>query len=196
MIWTFPTFYEDYIIAIDLIATYDVLTGEAADSREDPRIIKALEKYDQYREGLFCEIVSCSYSAPDQVVLSLKLTNRDDVNYYYLDPEKMGMGLFHYFTNGLSLWDAEEQQSYSNHTEHISPEPWDSWDLDWMSLLEGGNSVTIALEYNNFEPLPSGSFVALFRFPGLSHVAYDQLTQQHGQIWLGKLELNKEVQVE
>jgi len=197
IIWTAPTFYEDNIIAIDLIGTYEVITGSVADSRKDPRIVEALEKYDQYREGLHCEIISFHYSAPDEAVLRLKLTNRDAVNYYYLDPEKMGMGLFHYFTNGLTLWDAEEHQSYTHQTKHIQPSPWDSWDLEWMSLLEGGSSEILTIEYNQFESVPPGSYMASFRFPGLgSHVERDQLAQRHGQIWLGKLQLNREVLVE
>ena len=197
IIWTFPTFYEDNIIAISLIRSYEAISGGAADSREDSRIVKALEKYGQYREGLHCEIVSFHYSAPDEVVLRLKLTNMDAVNYYYLDPEKMGMGLYHYFTNGLKLWDAEEHQSYTHQTEHIQPNPWDSWDLDWMSLLEGGNSATITIEYNSFESLPPGTYWTMFRFPGLgSQVERNQLAQRHGQIWLGELQLNKEVVVE
>jgi hypothetical protein len=196
-IWTFPTFYEDYIIAIDLmLATYEAITMEVNDIREDQRIVEALKKYGQYREGLHCEISSCNYSAPGEVVLKLKLTNRDEVNYYYPDPEKMGMGLFHYYTNGLSLWDAEEGQSYTNQTEHLSPDPWDSWDMDWLSLLEGGRSVTITLEYKNFDSVPSGSYWALFEFPGLAHVERDQLAQRHGQIWLGKLELKSEVVIQ
>ena len=196
IIWTHPTFYEDYIIAIDLIGTYEVLTGSIADSREDPRIVEALEKYGQYREGLHCELTSFHYSAPDKVVLHLKLSNRDEVNYYYLDPEKMGMGLFHYFTNGLTLWDREAKESYTHQTEHIQPYPWDSWDMDWMSLLEGGSTVTITIEYNNFESLPPGTYLALFHFPGLAHVERDQLAQRHGQIWLGKLQHKMEVVVE
>ena len=63
IIWTFPTFYADNIIAIDLIGTYEVMLGKNADSREDPRIIKALEKYGQYYKGLHCEIISMHYSA-------------------------------------------------------------------------------------------------------------------------------------
>ena len=196
IIWTFPTFYEDYIIAIDLMGTYEGLLEAGSDSREDEKIVKALKKYGQYREGLHCEIVSCNYSAPGEVILHLKLSNRDDVNYYFLDPEKMGMGLFHYFTNGLTLRDAVERQSYTNQTEHIQPVPWDSWDLEWMSLLEGGSSVTITLEYRNFESVPAGTYTARFRFPGLAHVEHDQLAQRHGQIWLGKLELISEVVVE
>ena len=98
-IWTFPTFYEDYILAIDHFGSFGGQTGLSGDSREDPRIVAALKKYGQYRGGLHCEILSCNYSDPGEVRLQLRLSNRDEVNYYYLDPEKMGMGLFHYFTN-------------------------------------------------------------------------------------------------
>jgi hypothetical protein len=196
IIWTPPIFYPNNIIAIDRIYTYDVMLGDIADSRKDPRIVEALKKYDQYREGLQGEIISFTNSAPEDVVLRLKLTNRDEVDYYYLDPEKMGMGLFHYFTNGLNLYDTEEQHSYANQVEHIQPDPWDSWDLDWMSLLKGGNSVTITLEYTNFESLHPGTYRAIFQFPGLSHVERDGLDQPKGRIWLGDLQLNKEVVVE
>lgn len=193
-IWTNPTFYEDYIIAIDLMLhAYDEVNGVQNDIREDQRIMKALKKYGQFQEGLTCEIVSCNYSSPDKVRLQLRLSNNDEVNYYYLDPEKMGMGLFHYFTNGLSLRNPEKGPSYTNHTEYISPNPWDSWDLDWMTLLEGGSSVTITLEYKNFDSVPPGNYEARFRFPGLSHVERDQLAQRRGQIWLGKLELRAEM---
>lgn len=197
IIWTHPTFYPDYILAIDRIPIYEVVTGQVADCREDPRIVEALQKYDQYRDGLQGEIVSCMYSARNGMEVQLKLTNGDEVDYYYLDPERMGMGLFHYFTNGLTLWDPEEHQAYSCQVQHIQPEPWDSWDLEWMSLLKGGNSVTITLDYPNFEPVPPGSYQAMFQFPGLgSHVTRDELDQRYGRIWLGKLWLGKEVVVE
>lgn len=197
IIWTHPTFYPDYIIAIDRIPTYTVLLAEAPDPREDQRIADALKKYGQYYGGLSCEIVSCNYSDPGEVILKLELSNRDEMNYYYLDPEKMGMGLFHYFTNGLKFWDTEARDSYNNQAEHIQPDPWDSWEMEWMSLLEGGSSVVITLEYNSFDPVPSGSYRATFSFPGLgSQVERDQLAQRHGQIWLGRLQLGAEVVLE
>jgi hypothetical protein len=197
IIWTQPTFYPDFILAISRIPTFEVQVGELADSRQDQRIVNALKKYGQYYEGLSCEILSCTYTAPDNVVLRLKLTNRDEVNYYYMDPEKMGTGLFHYFTNGLTLWDTENRESYTNHTEHVQPEPWDSWDMEWMSLLEGGSSVMITLEYDNFDAVPPGSYKASFRFPGLgSQVERNQVAQQYGQVWLGELSLFKDIVVE
>ena len=136
------------------------------------------------------------YSAPGEMELQLELTNRDEVNYYYLDPEKMGMGLFHYFTNGLVLWDADERHSYTHETDDNQPDPWDTWSLQWMSLLEGGNSVRITMDYSHFETLSPGTYQVTFQFPGLgSQVERDDLAQRHGRIWLGQLRLQSAIEV-
>ena len=142
-IWTDPTFYADNIIAIDQLYIADVLMGNLDDPRDDPRIVETLEKYDQYREGLHCEIRSIWFSSPDHLALTLKLSNRDSENYYYLDPEKMGVGLFHYYTNGLTITNLETEQNYTNNVVHVEPDPWDGFDMEWMSLLEGNSSINI-----------------------------------------------------
>ena len=128
--------------------------------------------------------------------MNMVVHNRDKVNYYYVDPEKMGMALYHYFTNGVILWDTGEHRSYSHQVEPKEPYPWDGWDMDWMSLLEGGKSVNMTLEYHNFEKVPPGNYRVFFEFPGLhSQVEKDQLNQRLGRIWLGKLRLRSELQV-
>ncbi len=193
-IWTHPTFYADNLIAINYMFPYEVLAGRAEDPREDPRIVEALEKYGQYREGLKCEISSIWFSSADHLALNLKLTNRDPENYYYLDPEKMGMGLFHYFTNGLTLQNMETEQYYTNTVLHQEPDPWDSYKMEWLSVLEGNSSVNITLRYNHFEEAPEGNYQARFMFPGLSNqVEQDDLAQPQGRIWLGQLYGYKEV---
>jgi hypothetical protein len=78
----------------------------------------------------------------------------------------------------------------------IQPDPWDGWELDWMSLLEGGESVNITLDYHNFEDVPPGNYQVFFQFPGLQYqVKRDQLDQHHGRIWLGKLRLRGELEI-
>jgi len=193
-IWTDPTFYADHMIAISQLYTYDVFMGNLDDPRDDPRIVEALKKYDQYREGLHCEIKAIWFSSPDHLALTLSLSNRDAEDYYYLDPEKMGMGLFHYFTNGLTITNLETEQTYSNNVLHVEPEPWDGFNMEWMTLLEGNSSVNITLRYNNFQQAPEGNYLARFMFPGLQYqVERDELVQSQGRIWLGQLQLYREV---
>lgn len=196
-IWTDPTFYPDFIIAIDKMWTYEQLLEGTADEREDSRIVEALEKYGQFRNGLHCEITSVTYTSPEDVEAQLELTNPDTENYYYLDPGKMEMGLFHYFTNGLTVWDKVSSQYVSSEIEHIQPDPWDSFDMEWMSLLEGGSSVSLTIAYDQFGELQPGTYSAFFTFPGMHYqVELENLDQQDGRIWMGDLEMSGQVVVE
>jgi hypothetical protein len=190
-IWTDPTFYPDFVIALDKMWTSQQLAEGAADEREDPRIAEALEKYGQLRQGLVCEISSIRYSSPGTVEVGLELSNPDEESYYYLDPGKMGMGLFHYFTNGLTIWDPSSSRYMDADMDPVQPDPWNSFDMEWMSLLEGGASVSLAISYEQFETLQPGSYDAFFTFPGMHHqVDRDDLDQQDGRIWLGDIEMS------
>ena len=53
-----PTFYNDYIIPIEFTQIIDKEGIFNDDPRNDSRIINALKKYNQYREGLSSEIIS------------------------------------------------------------------------------------------------------------------------------------------
>jgi hypothetical protein len=194
IIWTDPSFYPDYIVAIDKMWTVQEMLEGAADVREDSRIVEALEKYGQFRHGLQCEITSITYTSPDDVEVELELTNQDEENYYYLDPGKMGMGLFHYFTNGLTVWDPVSSLYVSSDLVPVQPDPWNSFDMEWMSLLEGGSSVTLTIAYDQFAALQPGSYDAFFSFPGMHHqVGRDELDQLDGRIWMGEIRLHKEM---
>ena len=165
------------------------------DPRSDPRIIQALESYNQLHIGLQCKIKSVQFGTGNQVKLELELINNDSFNYYYLDPEKMGLGLFHYFTNGLFIRDYSYQKSFTNHTNHIQPEPWDSWKMEWLSLIKSNETKTISIVYDNFDPVIPGQYKASFQFPGLFKVSREDLVQANGRIWLGELDLTKDIQV-
>jgi hypothetical protein len=193
-----PIFHGNSIVPITLF-TYIDLEGKKhpqVDQRSDPRILNALKLYGQLHEGLNCEIRSVQINrGSNKVSLELKLTNNDSFDYYHLDPEKMGMGLFHYFTNGLHLWSPTLKKSFENHVQHIAPEPWDSWKMDWLSLIRSGESKTIWINYTNFDPVPAGQYKLQFSFPGLSRVEKSELVQRKGRIWLGSLDLSQDIQI-
>lgn len=193
-IYTPTMFYGDYLIPIDF-GSYVNLDGKKVppvDPRNDPRIINALKSWNQLHEGLQCEIRSVQLNS-EKVSLELELINNDSFNYYYLDPEKMGLGLFHYFTNGLSFWSPTLKKSFDNHVEHIQPDPWDSWEMNWLSLIRSGEKKTINIQYTNFDPLTAGDYKLYFRFPGLGRVEKSKLIQQNGRVWLGELDLSQDI---
>lgn len=166
------------------------------DPRRNPHILNALKSYGQLHEGLSCEIHSVQINpGSNKVLLELKLTNNDTFDYFHLDPEKTGMGLFHYFTNGLSLWSPSQMKRYENHVQHIQPDPWDSWDMNWLSVIRSGETKIFRINYTNFDPVPAGQYKLQFSFPGLSHVERSELVQRNGRIWLGELDLSQDIQI-
>jgi hypothetical protein len=197
IISTHPSGYGDYILPIGFIQIIDTLGNVTPDIREDERIIKALENFNQYRAGLSCEIKSVQYLSSNDVSVTLILKNNDSFSYYYLDPDKMGIHLFHYFTNGLFMKNFTSYESYTHATEHTQPEPWNSWSIDWLSIINGNESKTITINYNNFEQVPTGEYKATFEFPGLRYqVEKDELVQNNGQIWLGEINMIKVITID
>ncbi len=193
---THPSFYADYLIPISFLSIIDTLGNVTPDPREDERIVNALKKYNQFHAGLSCEIKSIQYSSSNNVKVELLLKNNDSFNYYYLNPDKMGNGLFHYFTNGLFIGNLENQYEYSHKEQHIQPESWKSWKKEWISIIHGNETKIITIVYNNFEQVPNGQYNASFMFPGLSWVDKNDVAQNDGQIWLGELYMNKDITIE
>ncbi len=127
------------------------------------------------------------------VILELELRNEDPVNYYYWDPEKLGMECYHYVTNGLRLLD-EIGQSYKHHVQALS---WAHADPDRMSLLESDSSVVLTITYEHFDELRPGNYSAQFRFPGPYKVeSREDLDQENGRIWLGEIDMYAEVVIQ
>ena len=119
------------------------------------------------------------------------------MNYYYLDPDRMGLCLFNFYTQGLILWNEELHRDYMNTEEVTYPDPGDSWDPAWFSLLEQGTSDTLSILYTHFQSVPYGRYAAFFTFPGLSYqVDWEDLDQANGRIWLGEIQLSSEVEID
>jgi hypothetical protein len=188
-------FDNDYLLKIGFVHIIDESGQTKPDLRKDPRIFEALKSQNQLHVGLQCEVRSVQISPGNQVKLELELINNDTFNYYYLDPDKMGLGLYHYFTNELFINDLPNQKSFTNHTKYIQPEPWNSWKLEWLSLIKSNEKKPIWIVYDNFDPVLPGQYKASFQFPGLSHVDKKDLIQQNGRIWLGGLYLSKDIQI-
>lgn len=182
-------FYPDYTVAIQNYWSSEQMAKEG-DPRQDPRIREALEKYGQFRHGLQCKITSVRQSAPGEVELKLELWNEDSLDYYYWDPEKLGMERYHYVSNGLSLVD-ENGQRYRHHIQSLS---WDGTARERLSLLERDSSVALTLNYEVFDTLSPGTYDAFFKFPAMHYdMAREDLDLEKGRIWMGELQLYKEV---
>ena len=193
LLWNW-SYFGDFVIHIDLLRP--VAPGSAEDPREDVRVAKALLRYEQFHPGLACEIVEIRRVEAGHLELELELRNEDVYPYLYPDPEKMGSALYHYFTNGLSLRDANEVNYYHEMVPE-SPDPEGEWNPEWLSVIGSGANVRLIIDYPHFNEVPPGEYRAWFRFPGENyHLTRDDLVQEQGRIWMGYLNLEKTLTIE
>jgi len=185
-IYTNPLFYPEDILSIGFIQILNEnLEPTKTDPRNDERIIRALKKHGQYHEGLNCNLLSYTYSE-GKLVFKISLSNPDTFDYYYLDPDKMGFGLFHYFTNGPTFWGVKEQKSYTHQGTITQPEPWNSWKKEWLSLIKSGEHKNITITYDQFEIMPAGQYRMNFAFPSLHYgITKQDRVLKDGRIWMG-----------
>jgi hypothetical protein len=155
-----------------------------------------LKKNGKFHEGLTCEIQAVQVTTDHKVKLDLTLSNNDTFDYYYLDPVKTGLKLFHYFTTGLILTGSQEI-SFMQRGGNIQPVPWNSWDNGWLSLIKTGEKTDISIIYDQFDPIPSGFYQASFLYPGLTYqVTKSDIQQAAGRIWLGEMTVTKEITIQ
>lgn len=166
-----------------------------SDPRNDLRLISALSTRNILHTGLSVKINSLVINGT-YVSFSFIVKNNDQDDLLIPDPDKMGINLFHYFTNGLCFFNKDLAQKYYCNIDPQSPASWNSWKIEWLSLLKSGDSKLIAINYTLDSPLGTGNYIASFDFPGLSHqILTDQLFQENGRIWLGSVSVSKQITV-
>jgi hypothetical protein len=190
-----PRFYPDYILELKWSAVTENVNDPMDDPRTDPRIIEALKARNQYREGLNCKILSIQFQENNKVEFSFNLTNNDTIDYYFLDPDKMKIGLFHYFTNGLVLMNLNDLKFYNPQITITMPDDKSEylWEKPLLSVIKKGETKTYTVNYDAYDAMPSGKYRAYFTFPGLAHVEQKDLQQSGGKIWLGSVSVDMDI---
>lgn len=180
-----PSMYGNYALRIDY------WSSDKSDIRNDPKMISLLNRHDLLHSGLLISSSSIEITGA-QLTFRFTITNQDRSDLMIIDPEKTGVNLFHYFTNGLYIYDLAHKEVFSSNIQYISPEPWNSFKIEWLSELKSGDSKQFTINYTLNSPLNPGEYDTTFEFPGLAYqVTKDQLYQGNSRIWLGDIQLNK-----
>jgi hypothetical protein len=179
----FPLFYRNYALRIDKRENFK------PDPRNDPRLIEALKGRNLLHSGLSVKINSIDVQS-SQITFTFSITNKDQSALLILDPEKMGLNLFHYFTNGLVIQNIPWTGTYITvKIPHQTPSPWNGWKIEWLSRIAKGEIRTFVINYPLDSPLGQGEYRVSFEYPGLHYqISKDDLVQGTGRIWLGSLE--------
>jgi len=188
-IYSSPSLFDNYAFRID------DWSPEIPDVRTDPRILALLKQHDLLHSGLSISSISIDINGT-QLSLSFTITNNDLSDLLIIDPDKTGLNLFHYFTNGLSIFDSANNEVYSGSIQPQVPDPWNSWDIDWLSELKSGERKDFNIIYSINSPLNPGEYRISFVFPGLEYqITRDQLYQDKSRIWLGDKRINKKITI-
>jgi hypothetical protein len=188
----------EQFVRISNIMTFQQIYEQEYDPRNDERIIQVLKDEGLYHPGLTCAIDTIIRESAGKVVLKLRLSNTDSFNYYFLDPDKMDFQQYHYFTNGLSLYQWEPFSSYHNNVKAIVPEMYCCYGEDWVSLLKSGETKIITITYDQFDDFPPGTYCAVFSFHGEMLKLPDENSNllDLGKVWLGDIQLAQRITIE
>lgn len=180
-----PPMYGNYALKIEN------WRSDIPDIRNDPQMISILNQHNLLHSGLAISSSSIEIKGT-QLIFKFTITNQDQSNLMIIDPDKTGPNLFHYFTNGLIIYDLDRNEIFKSKIQHQAPDPWNSWKIDWLSELKSGDSRQFTINYTTNNPLNPGEYNTTFEFPGLAYqVTNDQLNQGNSRIWLGAININK-----
>jgi hypothetical protein len=186
---TAPFLYGNYALEIQKGFS------DKTDIRNDPRLIAILNDHNLLHSGLAISASSIEITGTN-LTFKFTVTNHDQSDLMIIDPDKTGPNLFHYFTNGLYINDMNHGEVFSSNIEPQTPDPWNSWNLDWLSELKAGESKQFIINYTINTPLNKGEYYATFGFPGLSfQVTKDQLLQSGNRIFLGDIQVAKKITI-
>jgi hypothetical protein len=180
-----PSMYGNYALKIEN------WHADKPDVRNDPKMIAVLNQHGLLHSGLAISSSSIQINGT-QLTFRFTVANQDQSDLMIIDPDKTGPNLFHYFTNGLYIYDLAHNEIFSSTIQHEAPVPWNSWKTDWLSELKSGDSKQFTIIYTINKPIKPGEYDTTFEFPGLAYqVKKDQLYLGKSRIWLGDIHHNK-----
>ena len=164
------------------------------DIRSNPKVEEVLIEQDLFHAGLEIELTSFQLvdnSDTSTVEYSIKIKNNDQDNLYIIDPAKMGSELFHYYTNGPHLWDySKPLYLYSQFKEVDSPEPYDSWNFEWFTLVKSNQSIERTILLKGYPHIPNGNYVGYMNFSNPTKITKENRYVADSRIWIGSIRSN------
>ncbi len=161
---------------------------DSLDFRNDERIINALQSENLLHHGLQVTINNIEVSSVGDhsaVDCSITVKNNDPINYYILDPVKMGGLNFNYFTGGIHFVNTETGTG-SFIRWSVSNPHWENITMGDFSILKSGEQVEYTFQSSDYYKMEPGIYRAVFGFCGTKHRTPDfELNQQGGRIWVG-----------
>jgi hypothetical protein len=188
VIYSFPDFglYPKDVIYISNRS----IDSSSVDLRNDERIRNALLQSNKLCLGVRVELNDVEFiSQSETATLSytFTVTNDSDDTLYVPDPDKMGSGLFHYYTNGVLLYKPDGSHFWSEHKTTNPPETHDGWDVKWFTRLGSDKSMKRTVILNGYPDIPKGTYSCYFTYSGPNHIEKSKRMLSDGRLWIGEV---------
>ena len=158
----------------------------SGDLRNDERILDLLRSRNKLRMGLSCwfQNISVAHFCEHRSTVNWEITikNNDQVDYYILDPLKMGEQDFLTYTSGypffvgspaIKIWTGDNPDYYNV-------------DIESFSILPKNEKVTYSFSVDYYK-IETGDYKVLSRFQGLRDREKLNIRQKKGDVWVGTL---------
>ncbi len=160
------------------------------DVRNDSRIEDALNSLSLYHGGISVDLKSVNVienSDTSTVEYVITIRNLDHDNLFVIDPDKMGVDLFHYFTNGI-VFHGNDVIFQSTYKKTVSPTV--SWDAKWFTELPVNTSIERTIRLRGYPRITPGKYSCSFTLAN-PNVEKENRYISGGRIWLGEVESSK-----
>lgn len=161
-------------------------TVGSGDLRNDKRILDLLRSRNKLRMGLSCwfQNITVTHFCEHRSTVNWEITikNNDEVDYYILDPQKMGEEDFLTYTSGYPLFVGSPAIKIwtGNNPDYYNV------DIGSFSILPKNEKVTYSFSVD-YHKIETGNYKVLSRFQGLRDREKLNIRQKNGDIWVGTL---------
>jgi hypothetical protein len=162
------------------------------DERNNQTVKNALKAAGLYHAGLTVELQDVNVTDNSDIATVqyiLKITNNDVDDLLVLDADKMGSGLFHYFTIGPMIYNEDRQlHYYAEHREFTKPAEGVTFDPEWFTVIKSGQSKSWTITLEGYDTIQPGQYKCEVKFASPMEIDLAHRYVGKARYWLGEIE--------
>jgi hypothetical protein len=189
-----------YLFDIPLISFYevqayplDVITSELADyvhyldMRNNDTVKTTLIRNGLYHAGLEMYFdpekpIKIINGDTASVEYNLCFKNNDVDNLYFFDPDKAGVKIFHFYTNGPVLLG----NGYMYESDYKKTQIPTTWDSNWYTLIKSGELIKRTVLLKGYPYIPNGTYTVKMQYSCPPGIEKDIRITSSGRYLLGR----------
>lgn len=114
------------------------------------------------------------------------ITNQDQDDLWILDPDRIGNGLFRFFSGGPHFRGASDYY-FAVYMDVIMPDSFNSWQPEWFTRIGAGQSLQRTVQQRGYPSIPTGSYDCFLVFHNPTKIAREDRVVSGARYWLGDI---------